>query len=281
MKIGWIGLGKMGKPMSGQLLKAGYDVTVYNRTTEKEDKLKSEGAKTAKSPKQLMEECDLIFMMISDDEAVRNVFEGEDGILAAKVKDRIVINMSTVSPDISKEMAFLLKEKENKYLDAPVSGSVKQAEEASLVIIVGGEKEAYEKAKPVLEKIGKKTVYVGDNGLGNATKLAVNTFLGIVTQGLAEVIEFAREMDVKTEDLMEILNNGALASPFVKIKGDAIMNEDYNAAFTLEHLTKDLRLAKQSGLNAPLGNAAWETFSNAEKELGDEDVAAIIKKLKK
>lgn len=281
MKMGWIGLGKMGKPMSGQLLKAGYDVTVYNRTTEKEDKLKSEGAKTAKSPKQLMEECDLIFMMISDDEAVRNVFEGEDGILAAKVKDRVVINMSTVSPDISKEMAFLLKEKENKYLDAPVSGSVKQAEEASLVIIVGGEKEAYEKAKPVLEKLGKKTVYVGDNGLGNATKLAVNTFLGIVTQGLAEVIEFARDMDVKTEDLMEILNNGALASPFVKIKGNAIMNEDYNAAFTLEHLTKDLRLAKQSGLDAPLGNAAWETFSNAEKELGDEDVAAIIKKLKK
>lgn len=280
LKIGWIGLGKMGKPMSSQLLNAGYDLKVYNRTTKKEEALESKGAKTAASPKELMENCDLIFLMISDDPAVHDTFEGENGILKADAKDKIVINMSTVSPEVSKEMAEKLRQKGNDYLDAPVSGSVKQAEEASLVVIVGGKKEAYEKARPVLEKIGKKTVYVGDTGVGNSAKLAVNTFLGIVTQGLAEVIEFSRHLNVKTEDLMDIINNSALGSPFVKIKGQAVMDEDYNAAFTLTHLTKDLRLAKQSGLDAPLGNVAYDTFSKAEKDLGDEDVAAIIKKLK-
>ena len=279
MKIGWIGLGKMGKPMSESLVKAGYSVSVYNRTKEKEAPLKKDGAATANSPKELMQETDVVFMMISDDEAVKNVFQGDNGILAADVKDRIVVNMSTVSPGISQEMAAALKKSGNHYMDAPVSGSVKQANEASLVIIAGGEKAIFEKVKPLLETIGKKAILVGDTGAGNVTKLAVNTFLGVVTQGLAEIINFSRSKDINTEDLMDILNNSALGSPFIKIKGDAAMQEDYNAAFTLSHLTKDLRLAQEAGLNAPLGNAAYETYRKAEAELGGEDVIAIIKKL--
>ena len=279
MKIGWIGLGKMGKPMSESLIKAGHEVTVYNRTKSKEAPLKENGASTSSSPRELVEHTDIVFLMISDDEAVENIFKGEDGILAATIKDRIIVNMSTVSPDISREMAAALKEKGGHYLDAPVSGSVKQANEATLVIIAGGEKDIFEKVKPLLETIGKKAILVGDTGAGNVTKLAVNTFLGVVTQGLAEVINFSKNKDIKIEDLMDILNNGALGSPFVKIKGDAVMQEDYNAAFTLSHLTKDLRLAQEAGLDAPLGNAAYKTFSNAEAELGDEDVIAIIKKL--
>lgn len=279
MRIGWIGLGKMGKPMSESLVKAEHSVTVYNRTKEKEAPLKKDGAATANSPKDLMEQADVIFLMISDDEAVKNVFEGEDGILAADIKEKIVVNMSTVSPEISRKMATALKEKGSHYLDAPVSGSVKQANESSLVVIAGGEKATFEKVKPLLETIGKKAILVGDTGAGNVTKLAVNTFLGVVTQGLAEVINFSRLKDIETKDLMEILNNSALGSPFVKIKGDAAMQEDYNAAFTLSHLTKDLRLAQQAGFDAPLGNAAYETFRKAEGELGSEDVIAIIKKL--
>ena len=279
MKIGWIGLGKMGKPMSESLIKAGYSVNVYNRTKEKEGPLKKDGASTADSPKELMQKTDVVFLMISDDEAVKNVFEGENGILAADVKEKIVVNMSTVSPNISRKMAQALQEKGNYYLDAPVSGSVKQANESSLVIIAGGEKAIFEKVKPLLETIGKKAILVGETGAGNVAKLAVNTFLGVVTQGLAEVINFSRSKDIDTEDLMEILNNSALGSPFIKIKGDAAIQEDYNAAFTLSHLTKDLRLAQEAGLNAPLGNAAYETFKKAEAELGGEDVIAIIKKL--
>lgn len=280
MNLGWIGLGKMGKPMSESLIKAGHSVTVYNRTKSKEAPLKEDGAATAATPKELVGKTDAIFLMISDDKAVDDVFRGRDGIMEADVKDKIVVNMSTVSPEISREMASALEEKGGHYLDAPVSGSVKQANEASLVIIAGGKKDIFEKMKPLLETIGKKAILVGDTGAGNVTKLAVNTFLGVVTQGLAEVINFSRTKNIKTEDLMDILNNSALGSPFVKIKGDAAMQEDYNAAFTLSHLTKDLRLAQEAGLNAPLGNAAYQTFSKSEEELGGEDVIAIIKKLK-
>ena len=280
MKLGWIGLGKMGKPMSESLVKAGHSVTVYNRTKEKEVPLKKDGAASADSPKQIMEASDVLFIMISDDEAVKNVFQGKKGILAADVRDKIVINMSTVSPEISREMAAALKEKNNQYLDAPVSGSIKQANEASLVVIVGGEKTVFQKVKPLLETIGKTAVLVGDTGAGNVTKLAVNTFLGIVTQGLAEVINFSRFKDIKTEDLMQILNNSVLGSPFVKINGDAVMEENYKATFTLSHLTKDLRLAKEAGLDSPLGNAAFQSFSKAEPDLGQEGVISIIKKLK-
>lgn len=279
MQLGWIGLGKMGKPMSEKLIKAGYSLSVYNRSKEKEGPLKKEGATTASSPKELFEETDVVFLMVSDDSAVRDIFTGEKGLLAASSKNKIIVNMSTVSPEVSREMAILLKDKNNHYLDAPVSGSVKQAEEASLVIIAGGETTVFEKVKPLLEIIGKKTIHIGDTGSGNVTKLAVNTFLGIVTQGLAEVIKFSRSKNVKTEDLMDILNNSALGSPFIKIKGDAVLQENYNAAFTLKHLTKDLRLAQEAGFNAPLGNAAYRNFQNAEKELGNEDVISIIKKL--
>lgn len=270
----------MGKPMSESLIKAGHDVTVYNRTKSKEAPLKKDGATTADSPKELVEKTETIFLMISDDKAIEDVFRGKDGVLSADVEDKVIVNMSTVSPGISRKMAAALQEKGGHYLDAPVSGSVKQANEATLVVIAGGKKDIFEKVKPLLETIGKKAILVGDTGAGNITKLAVNTFLGVVTQGLAEVINFSKNKGIKTEDLMEILNNGALGCPFVKIKGDAVMQEDYNAAFTLSHLTKDLRLAQEAGLDVPLGNVAFKTFSNAEAELGDEDVIAIIKKLR-
>ena len=280
MKLGWIGLGKMGKPMSESLVKAGHSVTVYNRTKSKEAPLKEAGAATAGSPKELLEQVDIVFLMISDDAAVENIFEGENGIFDTDVKNKIVVNMSTVSPDISRKMAEALKKKGGHYIDAPVSGSVKQANESSLEVIAGGEKDIFEKVKPLLETIGKKAILVGETGTGNLTKLAVNTFLGVVTQGLAEVINFSRSKDIKIEDLMQILNNSVLGSPFVKIKGDAVMKEDYNAAFTLRHLTKDLKLAQEADFNAPLGNAAYESFKKAEPQLGDEDVITIIKKLK-
>lgn len=269
----------MGKPMSKQLLKAGYPVSVYNRSKEKEHILEKEGAITAGSPKELLEKCDVVFMMVSDDAAVKDIFTAEKGLLAARTSHKIVVNMSTVSADISKEMAARLKEKDNQYLDAPVSGSVKQAEEASLVIIAGGETAVFEKVKPLLEIIGKKAIHLGDTGSGNLTKLAVNTFLGIITQGLAEAIKFSSTKNIRTEDLLDIINNSALGSPFIEIKGNAVLEDNFNAAFTLNHLTKDLRLAQEAGYDGPLGNEAYSTFKEAQSDLGEEDVIAIIKKL--
>ena len=275
--IGWIGLGKMGNLMSANLIKAGYQVTVYNRTKEKEVMLKSQGALTADTPAALIAACAVIIIMVSDDKAIRELFTGNDGLLQANCSGKIIINMSTVSPDISKEMAALCKAQNNTYLDAPVSGSVKQAQEGQLVIMAGGDENIFEKVKPVLAHLGKLSLYVGNNGAGNTAKLAINTLLAFHAQGLSEAVIFARENGVATQDLLTLINNSALGNVFMKIKGEAILQNNYQAVFALKHIAKDLRLAKQEGLHTPLGEVVYATFQSAETILGDEDIIAILK----
>lgn len=279
--IGWIGLGKMGIPMSGQLIKAGFPVTVFNRSKDKEENLKNMGATIASTPAELIQQTEIIIIMVSDDKAIEAIFSGEQGLLSAGTSDKIIINMSTVSPQISREMANLCKIQGNNYLDAPVSGSVKQAEEGQLVIMAGGDDEIFQKVKPVLEKLGKLALHVGESGAGNTAKLAVNTLLAFHAQGLAEVITFANKNGISTNDLMTIINNSALGNVFGKIKGEAIINENYLAAFALKHIAKDLRLAKAEGLNSALGETAYKTFQEAEAAFGEEDIIAVIKQIKK
>jgi 3-hydroxyisobutyrate dehydrogenase len=277
MKLGWIGLGNMGIPMSLRLLKAGYPVTVYNRTRAKAESLTMMGAAVASSPRILLEQVDIIIIMVTDDQAIRKIFTGGNGLLSTEVKGKIIINMSTVSPGISKEMASLCNEEGNYYLDAPVSGSVKQAEEGQLVIMVGGDEMILKKAKPIFEHLGKLTVLMGNTGAGNTAKLAINTLLAFYAQGLAEAIVFARHNDVKTKDLITIINNSAMGNVFTKIKGDAIIQNNYKAFFALKHIAKDLRLAKEEGLSTPMGEAAFKTFQQAEPVWGEEDIISIIK----
>jgi 3-hydroxyisobutyrate dehydrogenase len=277
MKLGWIGLGNMGSPMSQRLLKAGYAVTVYNRSESKVEALKLMGASVATSPRILMQQVDVVIMMVTDDHAIRQIFTADNGLLGTGKKGNIIINMSTVSPGISKEMAALCTQEGNHYLDAPVSGSVKQAEDGQLVIMVGGSESILEKVKTIFEHLGKLTMLVGDTGAGNTAKLAINILLAFYAQGLAEAIVFARQNEIKTQDLIALINNSAMANTFSKIKGDAIIQNNYKAAFALKHIAKDLRLAKEEGLTSPLGNTAYETFQRAEASLGEEDIIAILK----
>jgi 3-hydroxyisobutyrate dehydrogenase len=278
-KIGWIGLGTMGNPMSQQLIKAGYAITVYNRTKEKEDAIKAQGATTAPSPSALIQQTDVVIIMVSDDKAIKDIFYGDDGLLGAKTSGKVIINMSTVSPAISKEVAAKCLDQGNHYLDAPVSGSVKQAQEGTLVVMVGGDVTAFEQVKPILEKLGKLAMLVGDNGAGNVAKLAINTLLGIAAQGLAEAVILAKNNGIDPSDLTTLINNSALGSVFGKIKGDAIVNDNYKAAFALKLIAKDLRLAKDIRLSTPLGEAVYQTFQQAEAEYGNEDIIAIIKQV--
>lgn len=280
-KIGWIGLGRMGIPMSKRLLDDGYPLTVYNRTLGKEGALSDQGVSVALSPAELIKQTDVVVMMVSDDKAVREIFTGTSGLLSSGVNGKTIINMSTVSPGISKEMAELCKQQGNHYLDAPVSGSVKQAETGTLVVMVGGEEAIFQQAKPILDQLSKLTLRVGDSGAGNLAKLAVNTLLGIMSQGLSEVTLFARDNGIQTEDLLNIIHNSAMGNVYLKIKGDAILQNNYQAAFALKHIAKDLRLAKQSGLKSPLGETVYKTFQEAESEFGEEDIIAVIKELDK
>lgn len=279
-KIGWIGLGNMGIPMAQQLINAAYQVMVYNRSKAKEHALKEMGATLAITPAKLIEQTDVVVIMVSDDEAINQVFTGENGLLAASVTGKIIVNMSTVSPGISKRMADACAEKGNQYLDAPVSGSVKQAETGQLIIMVGGEENAFENVKPVLEKLGKMSLFLGETGAGNAAKLAVNSLLAFYAQGLAESIIFANQNGIKTEDFLTIINNGAIANIFTKLKGDLIAENNFKPAFALKHIVKDLTLAKNEGAASPLASTALNTFKEAEEKYGEEDIIAVIKHLK-
>ena len=278
-KIGWIGLGKMGVPMSQSLINAGFPVTVYNRSKQKEAGLKAGGAGVAPTPADLIRQADIVIIMVTDDKAIHDIFKGDNGLLDAAASGKIIINMSTVSPAISKEMAEACMQQGNHYLDAPVSGSVKQAQEAQLVIMAGGDESTFQIAKPILEKIGRLALLVGGTGAGNTAKLVINTLLGIQAQALAEVFAFAEQSGIKTTDLVTLINNSALGSPFIKIKGEALLNNNFTAAFSLSNIAKDLRLAKDIGLSTPLAEVAYQTFQDAEPALGGEDIIAVYKQI--
>jgi 3-hydroxyisobutyrate dehydrogenase len=277
--IGWIGLGNMGIPMAQRLIDAGYTVTVYNRNRAKEAALKAGGAKTADSPAALIKDNAVIFIMVTDDQAIRDLFQGENGLLGAPTSGKLIINMSTVSPAVSREFGEICREQGNEYIDAPVSGSVKQAQDGQLVIMVGGSKTAFDQAGPLFQHLGKLSLHLGDFGSGNTAKLAINVLLGVHAQGLAEAMLFAQQHGVKAQDFMTIFNNGAMANPFGKIKGDAIIADNYAAAFSIKNIAKDLRLAKAEGLTTPLAVTAYQTFQAAEPKYADLDIIAVIKQV--
>jgi 3-hydroxyisobutyrate dehydrogenase len=280
--LGWIGLGNMGNPIVKNLLKAGYAVTVYNRTKGKETEVIEAGASVAQSPAKLAEGCDIIMIMVSDDNAVKQIFNGDNGLLKVSLTGKLIIDLSTVSPDTSRELAGIAKTRGASFVDAPVSGSVKPAQDATLIIMAGGEDTAVEKAKPVLDVIGKLTLHLGDAGAGSSAKLAINYFLGVTLQGFAETLLFARKAGIKQEDMLTIINEGAVGSGITKLKSQNVATNNYSAAFPLKHLAKDLKLAKEQGLNTPLLAPLLNSYQEAlSAGYGEDDVIAILKYLDK
>jgi 3-hydroxyisobutyrate dehydrogenase len=282
LKLGWIGLGNMGNPMAQNLLKAGFKVAVFNRSKDKEIPLIQAGATAANSPQELIENCDVVITMLSNDAAVKEIFEGKSGLLSKKIIGKTIINMSTVSPETSRYLASICEQQPIGFIDAPVSGSVKPAqEEGTLVIIVGGSPENYEMVKPIFDVLGKISIYVGVAGVASSAKLAINYLLGLNLQGLAETILFAESNGVSKEDMLNIVNEGACSNGITKIKSSSILENSFPAAFALKHLVKDLNLAKEAGLNSPLAKPLLDSYNMAfNKGLGEEDVMAIIKSLK-
>lgn len=279
-KIGWIGLGNMGNPMVKNLLKANYDVTVYNRTKEKENELIKLGATSAANPKELIEKCDIVFAMVTNDDAVKEVFLNETGLLCEPKTNKLIINMSTISPETSRYISDISDIHQIGFLEAPVSGSVKPAQDGTLIILVGGNAENYEKAKPLFDVLGKSSLLLGEVGVGSYAKLAINYFVGLNIQGLAETVLFAEKNGISREDMLSIVNQGACGNGITNIKTSSLLTDQYPAAFALKHLHKDLDLAKNEGLNSPLFYPLLHSFEKAKNNgLGEEDVMAIIKSL--
>ena len=279
LHLGWIGLGYMGVPMAKNLVERGYSLSVFNRTRDKELQLINVGASSL-LPQQMMEKCDIIFTMLSDDEAVRAVFEGDNGLISDAFAGRLIVNMSTISPETSIDMQKECKKKGIRYLEAPVSGSVKPAIDGTLIILAAGDKTDYEIVKPMFDILGKLSMFWDKVGQGAYAKLAINYYLGVQLQRLAETVLFAEKNNISKEDMLTIINEGACGSAISKIKSQPIIKNDFPAAFPLKHLLKDIRLAHEAGLEFPLMQPLHESFGKAAKMgLLEEDVMAIIKSL--
>ncbi|MEJ8548265.1 NAD(P)-dependent oxidoreductase [Brevibacillus borstelensis] len=279
MKIGWIGLGNMGIPMASNLLAAGYDVYVWNRTPEKAEPLTSLGAVFAGSIEKAVESCDIIFTMVSDDDAVKSVYTGPGGLLStADVRGKLAVDMSTVSRETSRFLADQCQRVGMRFVDAPVSGSVGPAKEGQLVIMAGGERQDFAQVKPLLDKLGKVALHLGPNGAGTSAKLAINLLLGITVQGVAETLLFARSMGITAEQMLTIISESAVGTPLIRGKAASILADDYPAAFALKHMAKDLRLAREAGVSSPLAESAAASYRTAlEEGLGDLDLTAILR----
>ncbi|NTU30973.1 NAD(P)-dependent oxidoreductase [Brevibacillus sp. HB1.1] len=280
MIIGWIGLGNMGIPMASNLLAAGYDVRVWNRTPGKAAPLVALGAKETAALSDLVAQCDVLFTMVSDDDAVKAIYTGTDGLLSLSIQGKLAVDMSTISPDTSRYIAEQAQEAGLRFLDAPVSGSVGPAKEGKLVIMVGGEQADFKVAKPMLDKLGKAAFYLGPNGAGTSAKLAINLLLGITVQGVSETLLFARSLGIGTEQMLDIISESAVGTPLIRGKAASILADNYPAAFALKHMAKDLRLANEAGVSTPLAESVNATYRHAlEEGLGELDLMAILRHL--
>lgn len=276
--VGWIGLGNMGIPMCRNLIKAGYPLTVYNRTKDKEKPLTDAGASLADSATALLSACSIVFTMVSDDEAVKEIYTGKDGLLqSSNGKGKLLINTSTISPETSKWLAAQCNKKGVAYLEAPVSGSVKPAEDAALIILAGGSKEAFDKAKPVLDCLGKRVMHLGDCGNASLAKLAINLLVGFNVQGLAETMIFARRHGIDANDMLTIINEGGCGNGITKAKTPLLLSGDYKPAFSVKNTAKDMRLIKSAGIETPMAEALINTYQTALKKHANEDMMAVIK----
>jgi 3-hydroxyisobutyrate dehydrogenase len=277
-KLGFIGLGNMGYSMAKNLEKAGFPLSVYNRTVEKAEDFK-ENSVVYKNVSDLVKNSDIIFTMLTNDEAVKAVYEE---VLTLNISGKLFIDMSTISPEVSKEIANALKIKEGSFLDAPVAGSTKPAADGTLIIMVGGEEKDLERVLPYFEKLGKQVKHLGENGKGLAAKLSVNYFISTIYQGLAETILLSDKLGIERKDMLEIINESASGSGATKVKTPLLIDDNYDAAFALDLMLKDIVLAKNAGADLPLSKTLIETYQAAhDAGFGKDDVIGIINYLKK
>ncbi|MDR2269419.1 MAG: NAD(P)-dependent oxidoreductase [Sphingobacterium sp.] len=275
--VGFIGLGNMGHPMAKNLEKAGFPLAVYNRDIAKTKDFEAQST-VYKEIVDLVSDNAIIFTMLTNDDAVREVYSK---ILELPINGKLFVDMSTIAQDASIKLADQLKEKGATFLDAPVAGSTKPATEGTLIIMVGGEQTDLERAKPYLEKMGKAIKHLGENGKGLAAKLAINYFLSIIYQGLAETILFSDQLGIDRSEMLEIINDSASGSGATKVKTPLLVEGNYTAAFALDLMLKDIRLAQQAGAAYPLLSTLLDTYQNAhDKGLGQLDVIGIIESIK-
>jgi 3-hydroxyisobutyrate dehydrogenase-like beta-hydroxyacid dehydrogenase len=283
-KIAYLGMGIMGQGMAANLLKAGHEVTVWNRTPERCAPLVEKGAKQASTPAEAVKGAEIIMYCLSEDSAVKAAVFGENGVLSAVSAGQIAIDMTTEHPDTSRIQAAAYAEKGVEFLDAPVFGSKNEARDGGLWIPVGGKREIYEKVKPILELLSETTHYMGENGKGTSMKLVGNLVVASQLEALGEALVLATKAGLNAEDVLGVLHVTDFKSPIFDGVGGALVNRDFSTFFALKWLLKDANLIAQfaQDLNSPIPAAAAirETIKTAVNQgWGEENASAMIKAL--
>lgn len=283
-KVGFMGLGIMGAPMAANVLKADFPLTVYNRTKEKSAGLKDIGAAVASTPRALAEAVEVVIAMVTGPEALCNLLWGPDGAAGALNGSKCFINMSSVSPMFTRDLSANLAPTGVTFLDAPVSGSKKPAEDGTLLILAGGPREAVETYTPLLQTMGKKVIYCGEVGQGSMMKMANNLLLAGVLEAMAEVVNFGRMGGLSLDSLFDVILSGPMNCPIIQMKTGMYRENEFPPNFPLKHMTKDLKFlvdtAYQTGAPVPVGQVLLHLFRlGVGREWGDLDVAAILKVL--
>jgi 3-hydroxyisobutyrate dehydrogenase len=281
LKIGFIGLGIMGQPMAANLVKAGFPLTVFNRTRSKCEPLAALGAAVASSPQEVAAESEVVITIVSDTPDVEQVIFGEAGIWHSAKPGTTVIDMSTISPRATMQFSERLREKACTMLDAPVSGGERGAREGTLSIMVGGDREVFEKCLPVLNAMGKTIVYTGPSGNGQKTKM-VNQVIGSLNLlAMVEGLRLASAAGLDLEETFRAVSNGAAGSRLLSGLGPKILNHDFAPGFSIKLQQKDLRLATdlitELGGDFPGAQLVFSLFSDAlRKGFGDQGNQGLI-----
>ena len=279
--LGYIGLGVMGSAITRRLLAAGHDVTVWNRTREKAKPLVEAGARWAESPRAVAEEAELVFTMVTNTDAVRAVTEGPDGILAGLGPGKIYVDMSTASPANTRELAARVTASGAQMLDAPVSGTALVIEQGKASIMVGGEPDAFERARSVLEVIGPKVFHIGESGAAVTMKIAINLSLAVQMLAFSEGLLLAEKSGIGRAKAVEVMLASVIASPMVAYRGPLVLGHPDQVWFDCHMMQKDLNLALELGqqVEVPLPTTAvtneFLTAANA-MGIGHMDFAVLF-----
>jgi len=280
-RIGFIGLGLMGQPMSRRLLDAGHPLTVWNRTAEKAKGLLAAGAVWGVSPGAVAEASDVLITMVTDSAASEEVICGRGGVLEGGHPGLILIDMSSIAPEMSRSIADRARAKGVPMLDAPVTGAPKVAAEGKLGIMVGGPQETFEACRPIFEKLAAKIVYAGANGMGTTLKLVNNLILGVAIHASAEALVLATKAGLDPQSVIEITSVGGARTGAMETRGPRMVKRDFTPHFSANNMYKDLstalKLAEECGVSLPVASAAREILRAAKSQgKGDLDSCAVM-----
>lgn len=280
-KVGFIGLGIMGKPMAQNLIEAGHDLILYNRTREKADELAADNATVANSPREVAEQSDVIITMLPDSPQVEEVLTGEDGVFEGIQEGALIVDMSTISPVVTEKLADEAKESGASMLDAPVSGGDVGAIDGTLSIMVGGSEEDFERAKPLFEVMGKTITRVGASGTGQVVKAANQIVVALTIEAVSEALVLGSKAGVAPEKILDVLGGGLAGNKVMEAKREKFLGHSFDPGFKIELHHKDLGIAlaagREYGVTLPVTAVVDQMLETLKaKGKGDRDHSAIL-----